>query len=396
MKISFQKQKIYLRKLLIERLIDRYSRGKKSSSILEYALERKSQTLLQTRYIKKSNLDLDSFMSYEVSRSAARDMSRDLFIILYPSSDQMHTSNHVLNDHVSFLESLGVDIVRIFEEKSEGVNLIKRIVSSSLYLERTFWVVTVLHTSKEVFEGLNSLKTDRAKALKVIFLVNDLWRKMDRDLVLASHAFVDVYLHMDPFSVRDISLTDRKQFNFFPIAGLDRSKFYVPLEKERSLYFSGNIDIPYRRGVLNQIISEGKRNNLKVVIKGFSYLNRGSIPKIDVYASELRNSEICLDLARKGENHWLITGRSLEAIASGCLLLTDASFNGSPLSLLFVQGEEFLSFSSAKELKEIFQNGTLSTVNSQKIRKASLDKFEKLFAVSRLQLIYAEILNSVR
>jgi len=320
----------------------------------------------------------------------------DLFVIIYPSSEVAHMSNHVLHDLVSLLKYSKKPLVEIFDfAESSAEDTVLRILKSEVKNKSKIWFVTVLHTSDIFRKKIIQLKSSMFKNGILICVVNDLWRELDQKLLMEMNRSVNIFIHMDPFGINVIDENIRKKMFFFPFAGLNQQLFY-PSEKDLAIGFSGNVSSPYRRKILDEVLRKAKENELKTKFQAFIYQNRKAIPRLEDYALAMNQLSYCLDLSRKSSTHFLITGRSLESFASGCLLITDQPKGVGPLSIFFEPDTHYLAFGSIDELNTRIKELVKDQQYIESTRRLGHIRFMEVFGQNRLSLKFLEILGKFK
>jgi hypothetical protein len=159
----------------------------------------------------------------------------------------------------------------------------------------------------------------------LINICGDLWRKEDHEAIEKWERVSDVILHLDDFSIRYFNEKVRKKALFYPFAGLMPTSDVTEL-KRNEIFFSGQVRDSDRRYMLNRMIKDWNNAlNFKLNFKVHYEWTDESAYSADNYLQRLHESRFCISFCQKGVNHFLIPGRSLQAVAAGCILLHQES-----------------------------------------------------------------------
>jgi len=383
---------ITLKKCLLKCVSKRLNAGK-SISFLNTLFRREANFFLDLRprhNYKKVEEVIDSFLQPPLKNVTFSDK---LWLILYPSPQLEHMSNHVLRDFVTLLRFTNQRVIEVinFGDLQEAELLKIRDDIESLGYE-SLWSVSVLHAKSNFIKNLMRLGDLSGNKYKALCIVNDLWRTFDKKLAEEMSPLYNIFLHFDPFGVLEISEKISSKFKLFPINGSNQKLFY-PEVKVEEIIFSGSINSAHRRCVLDYLVKKSKETDMRLKINAFDYQNQKNIPTMKHYASSLNSAAISLDLSRKSATHTLITGRSLESLASGCLLISDEPKEFGPLSLFFTPDKDYLLFNSLEELGEIIVGLKAGRLDKREIQKTGHFNFLKNFAQERLSRKLFEIVE---
>jgi hypothetical protein len=387
--------KSHLKSWLLKKIAARLNSGK-SAGILDRVLSQGDKTRDQcldspTSRIEAAEEVVAQFLNDPEPQGT---FTNDFWIVLWPSPEREHMSNHVLRDFVSLLKFSRVQILDI--ENFETVNLEElgtKVSKFEGYGERRIWILSVLHVSSEFQKKLFLLGQANLIQARFLRIVNDLWREYDKHLISVFSLTTDYFIHMDPFGLSNIEESIRRKFRFFPIAGANQELFRPEL-KDNSVGFSGSITDAYRRKILNHLVLKTREYGIPLKMKVFSYQDRASIPSMAEYARSLNELSYCLDLSRKFNSHNLITGRSLEAFAAGCLLISDSPRNFGPLDLFFERGVHYLNFDSLESLSRVMNTLNHEFEAVQHIQQKGYRQFKRIFGTERLFWKLTEILEN--
>jgi hypothetical protein len=303
-------------------------------------------------------------------------------------------SNHVVRDFVSLLQQNGMTCYEVYgKEELDTFNIAKILRQSNMTLNSAnVRIISVMDISRELERKISKLKIESCGNAQIILLVNDLWRNRDIVTFQDKFEFADYFFHMDPYAIQGLSRVHQSKCHFFPFAGLNQSIFF-PDSKKEVIFFSGNVNSSYRRKFIDALLSNFRGSYLRVQINGFHYLQRSRIPTMQDYAKQLNRARICLDLGKKEDRYWVLTGRSLEALASGCFLILDEPKTGGPLSLLFTKGVHYKSFESIEELIDLVREFDVNIQLATNIASAAHARYLELFNHKRLVGYLDEILR---
>jgi len=320
------------------------SRISKKSSLSEVSISYKPDLML----VNKNSLSQSSLISKKILFFCPEKYgARPSFTFSQLIDSARRVSFQVY--HVDFLKETlnGDEICLLFESsvKEIGPDIIL-FSSSDSYVIPSFKDFTPKFVAsikeKHVFSLIN--------------ICGDLWRKVDQEVIEKWKSVCDVMLHADNAAIRYYSKEVRKKALYYPYHGL------MPAagEMERSaneIFFSGQVRDSDRRIILNRMIKDWRdARNFKLNLKVHYVWTDESAYSVDYYLQKLRESRFCVSFAQKGANHFLIPGRSLEAVAAGCILLHQESPEFRPLSEVLVPQEHYIPFEDYSDLNRILQS----------------------------------------
>jgi hypothetical protein len=201
----------------------------------------------------------------------------------------------------------------------------------------------------------------RQSQVRFIMMCYDLWRNGDQELVHFVSKYVSSFLHMDPIILEKVfSKKVINKFHPWPIARFwNDSRTYVPttMDRKQSIFFSGSVRQIDRREILDFVILKLRSSSLETNFHIFDTLIPSSINSKDSYLLELYRNIATLALGQKTSDHWIITGRTVEALASpgGGVLIQQEGLKCSPLSHYLIPFENYLPFRNRGELVEVIQ-----------------------------------------
>lgn len=228
----------------------------------------------------------------------------------------------------------------------------------------------------------------------LINICGDLWRIEDHNVIENWESVCDVILHLDDFSIQSFSEKVRKKALFYPFFGL------MPIpgvtENKRSeILFSGQVRDSDRRYMLNRMVKEWKNAvNFRLNFKVHYVWTDESAYSEDNYLQKLNESRFCISFSQKGVNHFLIPGRSLEAVAAGCILLQQESPEFQPLSQVLVPRKHYIPFENYSDLKSILESIEDNPEEFTHIGISGMDFFRRRYSDWGFWHLIIEGLNS--
>lgn len=363
-----------------------YTNCRPSGLVSRLVLNRKEQKFASPKFTDENfSLATEYVSEFLRFQKDDCDFSSVLFVALFPSTDENHMSNHILKDFISLIEQNNISVWKIFGKRN--LEFLNSQINENLELHsKSFdyiWLVSTMDATHEFENQVLKLKRALSPKTKIIYLINDLWREKDFRIFSSKFENADRFFHMDPFAMINLSPEHRQKCHFFPFAGLDQRMFH-PDHKKNVIFFSGNINMKYRRDYIDELLSNFRGHNLQVIINAFHYYRRNQVPTMKDYASLLNSSQVCLDLGKKENRYWVLTGRSLEALASGCTLLVDEPISGGPLSLIFNREKDFKSFQTKEQFIGLVKDFDSHPSRSVEIALSGYNEYQRLFDHTRL------------
>lgn len=227
------------------------------------------------------------------------------------------------------------------------------------------------------------------KSPRIIMSIYDLWRQDDFGVVDSMLETVDAFLHMDVNSVQNNYKESVDKFHLFPIA-----RFWTDATSESNpdlqnhqvrsptVFFSGSVRQVDRREILDLLIKELKFLRLSPCFRVSDPMIAGKILSKEDYFFHINTSEVILAPSQKSYNHFILTGRTVESLASensGVLLQQEDRFC-STLGSLLRKDSEYLSFNSRETLREKLSFLDSHPHEARKIAKQGRDAIRKLFS----------------
>jgi hypothetical protein len=188
--------------------------------------------------------------------------------------------------------------------------------------------------------------------------IYDLWRPDDVDFIQEVAKSIDIFLHLDTFSVEKSFRKNSHKFHLWPISRsfadatkVNQSKNY---KVEPRVFYSGSARQIDRRQILNLTIDICRELRISPRFHVSDPLIYRRILTNPEYIDLIRKSECSISLSQKSEDTFIITGRSVEVLATngGGVLLQQEGERMKPMNLLLNAGTEYLSFCTAKDLRE--------------------------------------------
>ena len=209
----------------------------------------------------------------------------------------------------------------------------------------------VLSEYREFTPSLISEIRDKKK-FKLINICGDLWRPEDKVVIESWSEQCDLFLHIDNFSIRSYSEEIQKKALFYPFLGLMPSRLKENQSSRRGIFYSGQVRDSDRRQILNKVLKHfSNLTKFELCIKAHYKFSEESAYSEEEYWELLHDVEICISFAQKGLDHFLIPGRSLEAIAAGCVLMHQETTSFRPMSEVLVPNLHYLPFEDFSDLR---------------------------------------------
>jgi hypothetical protein len=180
--------------------------------------------------------------------------------------------------------------------------------------------------------------------------LGDIWREKDKRQILECNSFIDLFFHVDNIASLTYPTNVRKKMYFYPIPAFDIGLFKPNLSKTMQIIFSGQIRDSDRRKLIREEARFATRFGIPFLVKTWWKWDEKNVLDEFDYAQLLNGSKVCLSLAQKGRDHWIIPARAFQAIQSECLLLHQEGSSISPLSEILTPYKHYLPFTNLEEL----------------------------------------------
>jgi len=280
-----------------------------------------------------------------------------LTLFIVPNSSQSITSDTLRNLAASYAKNIGVCGVIDgsgnvlfgaidFKNKLTADDLL--VMAKNIKINIFFELHTLLsETYNEIIKVFNCSKSLGIKFFIVCF---DIWRDSDVALISSWTNSNTVFLHMDNVSAE--KLKERfplKRFHHWFFVGHEIRPNHSMITRD-SIYFSGNISTHDRRIWLLNLYEICDYFGLQKNILLFTYRDKKERLDYVNFLLEMQKSRFILSLSQKSITHTLITFRSIESLALGCVLFQQELPTSKPLSKYFVPYVDYLPFCDEVDL----------------------------------------------
>jgi hypothetical protein len=287
------------------------------------------------------------------------------------------------------LSTLGseIDFLR-FNGKESAVEVNSRVLSSDIVLLNSEMTKAEIDVLLKIVQ--DAVFAHKPKLLMVIY---DLWRPYDIELVHSMLSYVDGFLHMDQTAVNKHFMSHQTKFNIWPIARfwdsatrLQESAEGNKQEKNPLVFFSGSVRQIDRREILDSCLRSLRPLRLSSNFLISDPLAPNLILTEKKYLTEITRSEAIIAPSQKTSQHFILTGRTVEILASlgaGVLLQQEHS-DCKTLGSLLRKDIDYLSFHSKSTLKEKLNFIDKYPSEAQKIAENGRCAILELFSSSTL------------
>ena len=234
----------------------------------------------------------------------------------------------------------------------------------------------------------DSLKNSKTRKLngRIILLCYDLWREHDLDFIKNVANSIYRILHMDNVFVENFFPEQIKRKAYlWPMARFwseSRNYQHGNLQVENSVFFSGSVRQIDRREILDFLLKRLKSSNISSNFRIFDTLIPRSILKSSDYFHNLNSNSLILSLGQKSPTHWIMTGRTVEALIaprSGALMQQEGP-RCRPLSELLVPFRDYLSFSNSGELSDLIFFAEREPEKIAAIARSGRERIRRVFS----------------
>ena len=213
---------------------------------------------------------------------------------------------------------------------------------------------------------------------RVIGLLGDIWRNIDKEKIVESARYIDGFIHIDKIASESYPPEVKNKFFYFPFVAFDTGEF-KPMAKKNVLIFSGQVRDSDRRYWLRSAINLSKKFNIQIEIYSWFHWNQGNALKQNEYVNELNTSQYSLSLTQKGQDHWLITARALQSLLSGCTLIHQEGNNFKTFEGILVPYEHYIPFTNSEDFYEVMEFISKHPEESKKIGENGAIKIRNTF-----------------
>lgn len=193
---------------------------------------------------------------------------------------------------------------------------------------------------------------------KILMFCYDLWRLIDESQVRQSQSIIHTYLHQDNIAVSKTFSDIKSKFRIWPFVrawngiqgtACDWNK------ADKRIFFSGSVSEVDRRDLLNFVIDETRKTPLKPKFVIATDNLRSRFPNRQKYIDGMRQNKYILSPTQKKPDHWIITGRAIEALRNPGfgILINQEGPSCRPLAEILTPFDDYLPFTNEGELKEI-------------------------------------------
>lgn len=251
------------------------------------------------------------------------------------------------------------------------------------------------------FQQIQILLTKRFSSANkwplILLVCYDLWRESDLDLINEISPYLHSILHMDPVYVEKYFSEKLKQKSFlWPVARFWLEAQRVDSKKNKmreTIFFSGSVRQIDRREILDSVLCQLKNSRLRSNFQVFDTLVPRSISSKDKYLTELNSNEFVLALGQKTTDHWIMTGRTVEALVSprGGVLIQQEGPNCKPLGTVLSPFNQYLPFVTNKDLHEIITFASTHPNEMGRIARAGQKRILETFSSLNLAKAFYQL-----
>ncbi len=205
---------------------------------------------------------------------------------------------------------------------------------------------------------------------KILMFCYDLWRSIDESQVRQSQSIIHTYLHQDNIAVSKTFSDVKSKFKIWPFTRVWNGIQGTASDwnkADKRIFFSGSVSEVDRRDLLNFVIDETRKTPLKPKFVIATDNLRSRFPNRQNYIDAMRQNKYILSPTQKKPDHWIITGRAIEALRHpgyGILINQEGPFCR-PLAEILTPFDDYLPFTNEGELKEIL-NWCLNNPSKEK------------------------------
>lgn len=288
---------------------------------------------------------------------------------------------------MNLLESLGIRCQIV-----DGTMLESNLQNISPSAEDLLIIIDNEMTVSEFSLVNSALKNSKARKLnsRIILLCYDLWREHDLDFIKSVANSVDRILHMDNVFVEHFfPVQIKRKAYLWPMARFwseSRNYQHGEVQVKNSVFFSGSVRQIDRREILDILLKRLKSSNISSNFRIFDTLIPRSILKSRDYLHNLNSNSLILALGQKSPTHWIMTGRTVEALVaprSGALVQQEGP-RCRPLSELLVPFRDYLPFSNSGELSDLIFFAECEPEKIADIARSGREQIGRVFSYHEL------------
>lgn len=188
---------------------------------------------------------------------------------------------------------------------------------------------------------------------RVIGLLGDIWREKDRRQILDVESYYDGYIHTDKIVSTTYPKNIQDKFYFFHFDAFDSGIYEPTHRKENTFFFSGQVRDSDRRYWLRNLINLSVLYDIKIENQTWYRYASNKALKHSNYVEKLNSTQFLFSLSQKGKKNWVMTGRSKQALLSGCTLIHQENPESRMFDNILTPYVDYLPFSDVNELHEV-------------------------------------------
>jgi hypothetical protein len=314
-----------------------------------------SRNLFNGNEQKKHLRERDYVSAYEDKLVKKIQNSKIIMIILGPKYFGVYPS-HVMIHFSNYLDFANIPQIWLEIEEGQSISFHNEVLLDlAKRFDKFVFMIDPL-AAPEIFPQYRKIEDYLYEFCKfpeqsvVAAWLGDIWREKDKRQIMECNSFVDLFFHLDSVASLTYPANVRKKMYFYPMPAFDIGLFKPNLSKSMQIVFSGQIRDADRRKLIREEARFAARFGIPFLAKTwYKWDGKNVLDEFD-YAQFLNGSKVCLSLTQKGRDHWILPGRTLQAIQSECLLLHQEGSCISPLSEFLIPYKHYLPFTNLEEL----------------------------------------------